>query len=272
MNAPKSEFRQEAVAWLNSKDRNLDKGIALLKKANYKPFVVENFEQNKNRKDIPKKLLVEIRLYIRYCNNPNVDDAIHEDEIPLVNPEAKFTNIEELLQSEYPDSVKKLLSEFRDLYVERSKQHKGLKDVGEANDEKSMAERKRIGLVMDAASRRMDELWKAYEDYQSSGKEPDESLFAEPFNPEVVVDEEQKENSSPTPLELPDDMERLKKMSENWRTKIHKAENKLNYQSERKSDKLNPMPDGPKRITQEKRVARLKEEKTAIDTKIAELI
>lgn len=270
MGTPKTEFRQEAIDWQNSKDRSLEKGLYILKNAGYKPAVIENFEKNKGRRDIPKKVLIEIRNYVRYCTKPDINNAMHEDELPFINPEEKFSNIEQLLQQEYPTSVKILLTEFHELYTERSKQHNTLKAVGEANDEKSMAERKRIGIIMDAASRRMDTLWKAFEEYRESGIEPNESLFEKPFNPETIV----KENSDQTKvklLPLPDSIEDLKKMSENWRTKIVKSENKLNYQSEKKGTKLNPMPSGPKRITQEKRIAKLKEEKTAIDTKLAEL-
>lgn len=271
MDTPKTEFRQEAIDWQNSKDRSIEKGLAILKKAGYKPTVIENFEKNKDRRDIPKKVLIEMRNYVRYCTKPDINNALHEDELPFINPEEKFSNIEQLLQKEYPASIKKLLTEFRDLYIERSKQHNALKSVSETNDEKSMAERKRIGVIMDAASRRMDTLWKAFEEYSESGKEPDESLFTEPFNPETIV-KDKTDQPKVKALILPDNVDELKKMSENWRTKISKAENKLNFQSDnKKGKKPNPMPAGPKRITQEKRIAKLKEEKTAIDTKIAEL-
>ncbi len=265
----KTEFRQKAVAWLNSKDRNFDNGISILKDAGYKPYVVANFEKNKNRGDAPSKLVKEIRLYIRYNVNPNSPD--HEDEVPFVDPEQSFeTNIEKLLSNEYPPLVKQLLTEYRDLYTGRSIMHKDLKSVGEQNDEKSTAERKRISTMIDASSRRMDILWPVFEEYQKSGKEPDASLFEKPFNPEEVAAAATEEKKDPV-LKLPEDMEELKKMSENWRTKLLKAENMLEFQTVKKGSKPNPMSDGPKRILQEKRIAKLKEEKEAIDLKIAEL-
>ncbi|MDH6355490.1 hypothetical protein M2132_001833 [Dysgonomonas sp. PH5-45] len=68
---------------------------------------------------------------------------------------------------------------------------------------------------------------------------------------------------------LPDSIEELKKMSENWRTKILKAENMLNYQSESKKGKEpNPMPEGIKRINLINRILILKKEKANIDAKI----
>ena len=264
----KTEFRQKAVEWLNSKDRNFDKGLSILKDAGYKPYVVGNFEKNRNRGDIPKKLLAEIRLYIRYCSNPQTDNPIHEDEPPFVDPEQSFeTNIEKLLSNEYPPLVKQLLTEYRELYTGRSIMHKDLKAVGEQNDEKSTTERKRISTMIDASSRRMDILWPAFEEYQKSGKEPDASLFEKPFDAANVVVATPKVEE----FILSDSMDKLKKMSENWRTKLLKAENMLEFQTVRKGTKPNPMPDGPKRIMQEKKIAKLKEEKEAIDLKIAEL-
>lgn len=263
----KTEFRQKAVEWLNSKDRNFDQGISILKDAGYKPFVVENFEKNKSRRDVPDKLLKEIRLYIRYSINP--DSPEHEDEVPFVDPEESFeTNIEKLLSNEYPPLVKQLLTEHRDLYTGRSIMHKDLKAVGEQNDEKSTAERKRIGAMIDASSRRMDILWPAFKEYQETGKEPDASLFEKPFDPASIVATPPKEENK---LILPNNMEELKKMSENWRTKLLKAENMLEFQTVKKGTKPNLMPAGPKRILQEKKIAKLKEEKEAIDLKIAEL-
>ncbi|MDH6355467.1 hypothetical protein M2132_001810 [Dysgonomonas sp. PH5-45] len=269
MDNPKTDLRQKAIDWLNS-GRNLDSGLEILKEAGYKPHVISNFYKNRSRRDIPKKILQEVRNYIRYCTNPQINNSVHEDEPPVGNPDEKFEgNIDKELQKEYPGIIKQLLTDFRDLYIDRSKQHAALKAVGEANDEKSMGERKRVSMVIDAESRRMDTLWKAFEEYKTLGLLPGESLFAEPFNPETIV--EQKNQKKEKPFILPDDAVSLKKMSENWRTKIVKAENKLQYQSEKQGDKPNPIPVGPKRITQEKRISQLKEEKLAIDTKIAEL-
>ena len=265
----KIEFRQEAVEWLNSTERDFNKGINILKAAEYKPYVVDNFEKNKNRGDVQKKLLAEIRLYIRYCTNPESGNPIHEDEPPFVDPEKAFeTNIETLLSNEYPPLVKQLLTEYRDLYTGRSIMHKDLKAVGEQNDEQSTTERKRLLAIIDASSRRMDVLWPAFEEYRTSGNEPEASLFEKPFDPANIVVIPPKEVKEFT---LPDGVDQLKKMSENWRTKLHKAENMLEFQTAKKGTKPNPMPEGPKRILQEKKISQLKEEKDAIDLKIANL-
>jgi hypothetical protein len=263
------EQRQKAVEWLNSKDRSFDKGISILKEAGYKPHVTANLEKNRNRRDVPGKLLREIRLFIRYCVHPDAPE--HEDEPPFVNPEEKQdANIQAELSKEYPPVIKKLLSEHSDLYKGRSIMHKDLKAVGENNDEKSAAQRQRLGVMIDASSRRMDILWKAFDEYKQSGTLPEESLFEKPFNPEDSVKAKTEDNSE-NKLFIPESVEELKKLSENLRIKIRKGENRLEYRQETIGDKPDPMPDGPKRVKQEKRIENFKKHKEAVDLKLAEL-
>ena len=270
-------LRQQVVDFLNSKDRSVDAGIKLLEETGYKPHVTANFKKNISRKDIPGKVLGELRLYLRYYVNP--DNSIHDDDNdPFVDPDVavktKFDT--EVENPQYPDIIKKALYEWRDLYTARSLQHKNLKDVGEKNDEPSVTQRKWVGLVMDVTSRRMDDLYKAVTAYKESETLPSEELFAIPFNPEAqakvsLEPKAPKSAKGKAKLELPDDLAVLNKMKENLRTKILKAENRLNFQTEKKQEKPNPMPEGPKRIELIKRIEGLKADKLAIETKIANL-
>lgn len=270
-------LRQQVVDFLNSKDRSVDAGIKLLEETGYKPHVTANFKKNISRQDIPTKVLGELRLYLRYYVNP--DNSIHDDDNdPFVDPDVavktKFDT--EVENPQYPDIVKKALYEWRDLYTARSLQHKNLKAVGEKNDVPSINQRKWIGLLMDSTSRRMDDLYKAVTVYKESGTLPSAELFAIPFNPEdqAKVSLEPKAPKSvkgKAKLELPDDLAVLNKMKENLRTKILKAENRLNFQTEKRQEKPNPMPEGPKRIELIKRIDGLKADKLAIETKIANL-
>lgn len=272
-----AEMRQEAIDWLNGK-RDTEKGLEILEKSGYKPHVCEIFRKNFNRKDIPGKVLLEIRNYLRYFATPTSE--IHKDELigneldDQVN-EKVLSNIEkELANDEYPAIIKQLLTEFHGLYQQRSLLHKGLKEVGEGNDLKSTTERKRILFVTDAISRRMDALWQAMEAYKAYGTLPSEELFATSFDPDkVVVPEDDKKDSdkSKSELVLATDVDGLKKQSENWRTKLSKAQNRLDYQDEKKADKPNPMPEGPKRITLLKRIDQLKAEKETIDLALANM-
>ena len=73
-------------------------------------------------------------------------------------------------------------------------------------------------------------------------------------------------------LVLPEKLDDLLKMQDNWRSKILKAENVLSFQSETKKGKEpNPIPEGYKRTKLENRVTLLKEQKAKIDSKIEKL-
>jgi hypothetical protein len=63
----------------------------------------------------------------------------------------------------------------------------------------------------------------------------------------------------------------LKKLKENLRIKIAKAENRLEFQTDTKGEKPNPMPEGPKRAELVKRIAEMKKQKEAVEYKIVEL-
>lgn len=272
-----AEMRQEAIDWLNGK-RDTEKGLEILEKSGYKPHVSAIFRKNVTRKDIPGKVLLEIRNYLRYFATPTSEvhkDELTEDEISDQLNERALSNIEkELANEEYPQIIKQLLTEFHGLYQQRSILHKGLKEVGEGNDLKSTTERKRILFVTDAISRRMDALWQAMEAYKADGTLPSEELFATSFDPDKVVvpEDDKKEPEKPkSELVLATDVDGLKKQSENWRTKLSKAQNRLDYQDEKKANKPNPMPEGPKRITLIKRIDQLKAEKETIDLALANM-
>ena len=66
-------------------------------------------------------------------------------------------------------------------------------------------------------------------------------------------------------------MEALKKLKKNTTSKLVKAKNMLDYQKESKQPELSPMPDGPKRAKQEKRVKQLNEFIDKIEYRIVEL-
>ena len=65
--------------------------------------------------------------------------------------------------------------------------------------------------------------------------------------------------------------EKLQKMRKSVATKILRARNMLEFQQESKADKPNPMPECPKRVKYETKIANLTEELEKIDYAIAAL-
>jgi hypothetical protein len=275
-----AELREKATAWLNSKNRDIDSGLEILREANYKPHVISIFEANKNRRDIPDKVTQEIRNYLRYFANPTKD--IHKDELLpedadlLVKEKEFMSNIQiEIANDQYPDIVKQLLVEFNEDYNKRSIAHKEIKEVGESNDDESCGKRKVLMNRIKNYSSRMDILWPLFEAYKADPEAlPSEEIVLAAFNPDEVTEEDANdddEKKDGKELVLATTVDGLKKQSENWRTKLLKAENKLNFGTEKKADKPNPIPEGPTRIKQVKRIERLTAEKLAIDTALANM-
>lgn len=270
------QLREKVAAYINrdSRRKTVDEGLKLLQQTGYKPNVYDNFLQNKFRRDIPQKIDRVLRGYLRYPITPNdPDHTDSEKEIPAeVN--VNFEKITEEIavagsSKEYPDTVKKVLTEYSDLYKQRSILHKELKEIGETNSDEAVVKRKTIAASILGISHRMEELWTSFSAYKESGAIPSEDLLKTPFDPQNPVKPDEKKKPS-SELTLADDLEGLKKQKDNWRIKIAKAENKLLYQSEKKLAKENPMPKGPKRVTLEKRIEKLKAEKEQIEYAIAE--
>ena len=271
-----TEVRQKVVDWVNSKSKDFATGLELLKLTGYKPHVYAIFNANRNRKDIPAKVEQELRLFLRYYANPS--NPIHTDQVPnfFQTHEPKQENLEVAFDKngtdgvQYPDVIKKAIAEHSDLYKQRSMLHAQLKSHGEDNSETATKKRSKDLLVIEACSRRMDQLWHAIDSFKANGFLPDADLFKTPFDPVKAVAKAAPKTTEPT-LALAGDLVGLKKQSENWRIKISKAENRLNYQQDKKADKAKPMPEGPKRILLVKRITKLKAEKGVIDIALANM-
>lgn len=272
-----TDLRNEVTAWLNSKKKSLDQGLELMRKTGYKPHVYQIFLKNKNRHDIPSKVENQLRLFLRYYANPN--NPIHQDEIhDFYQKNESEVKIQQLGFVEdkdfdlYPVQVKDCITQFRNLYTQRSKMHNELKNAGEGNTTKETGKRALLLAKMETISRRMDELWQAVDAWKANAYLPSEQLLAVKLDLNKIELPKQVEQKPAAPdFDLATDVDGLKKQSDNWRTKIVKAKNRLKYQSDTKKAKEDPMPAGPKRITLEKRITRLEEQKLIIDTALAQL-
>jgi hypothetical protein len=273
-----TDIRIEVTKWLNSKNKDLTVGFELMKKTGYKPHVLQILYSNKSRRDVPAKLENQLRLFLRYYANPQ--NPIHKDELTdadfylkhnedlPVNNQVIFSDKENL--DLYPESIKNCLLEFRDLYVKRSKLHTDLKKAGEGNTASETKARELYMVKIEAISRRMDELWGCVDQFKKNGFLPSDTIVNNKLDvTKIKVNKPEKVKEEK--FIVGDDVEILKKQSDNWRTKILKAKNRLKYQTDNKQPKENPMPEGPKRIALERRIQKLEKEKLTIDTALAKL-
>lgn len=264
--------------------KNIDEGLSLLNKSGYKPEVYAILSANKNRQDVPKKIDTILREYLRYKFTPeakiveNTDinagnTTIVEDvNDPTLELMKTFNNVIEKVGKkfeEFPVNVQKAITQYRELYTMRSILHNELKGIGEKNDEESTAIRQKISDKILAISQKLESLFTAFETYVSKNEDISDETVIE-LNFEYIT-KESDDDAEKKEFVVATTVEDLQKQKENWRIKILKAENQLLYQSDKKLDVENKMPEGPKRIKKEKQLEKLLAEKSIIDTELAKL-
>lgn len=288
MNDNYSESREKAIAWINSKKRDFTAGLAILQDSKYKPVAVSKVakwgETNKFAND---KLIALIYEYIGKWMRP--EDPKHKDEQQDGEVDAfEFTPklVEEVNgicdEQGYPTIVRHIVHAFYALHRKRASMHEQAAAL-EGNTPEVVLERQNLLSGVEAISARMDELWKAKTLYEVDGTPPGTELFevlpegeesfipAEDDTETIKKDTEAKQESTEFIVPPEADLDELKKLKKNTTSKIVKAKNMLDYQKESKQPDPAPMPDGPKRAKQEKRVKQLTEFIEKIDYRIVEL-
>ena len=285
MNDNYSESREKAIAWINSRNRDFTEGLAILQDSKFKPVAVSKVarwgEANKFAKD---KLLTLIYEYIGKWIRP--EDPKHNDEDPdetvaaFEFPTKLAEQVKAMCDEQgYPVIIRHVVHAFYALHRNRAAMHEQAAAL-EGNTPEVVLERQNLLSGVEAISARLDELWKAKTLYEVDGTVPGADLFEVlPEGEESLITsvETLKEATEKTPEStdyiIPDeaDLEALKKLKKNTTSKLVKAKNMLDFQKESKQPELAPMPDGPKRAKQEKRVMQLTEFIEKIEYRIVEL-
>ena len=285
MNDNYSESREKAIAWINSRNRDFTEGLAILQDSKFKPVAVSKVarwgEANKFAKD---KLLTLIYEYIGKWIRP--EDPKHNDEDPdetvaaFEFPTKLAEEVKAICDEQgYPIIIRHVVHAFYALHRKRAAMHEQAAAL-EGNTPEVVLERQNLLSGVEAISARLDELWKAKTLYEVDGTVPGADLFEVlPEGEESLITsvETLKEATEKTPEStdyiIPDeaDLEALKKLKKNTTSKLVKAKNMLDFQKESKQPELAPMPDGPKRAKQEKRVMQLTEFIEKIEYRIVEL-
>lgn len=176
-----------------------------------------------------------------------VEPYSHDKFVPIISDSTL---------SQYPKVIRRLKMEYQENYQVRSMLHKKMtKDIPDNNAIENVTKRKELLVEIHTKSARMEYLYrfiKKYEDYK------------------VVPLEEEVWPREKT-VDLPDDIEELKRLKKNLQTNNSKDSNLLLYQQKTKAEKENPMPVGPKRTRIELRIKKKEKEILAIDNKIVEL-
>ena len=175
-------------------------------------------------------------------------------------------------QPAYPSVIAKIIYDFRECYNERSRQHRLLAELGEVNTQAVCAERKDIIARIGCLSKRMSLLAAVKKQFEQNKELPSEEQLDELYKEKNAPKEQLDTESDDTDISALS-IEELKKAKSNAKSKITKAKNMLLYSSESKpkGGKENPLPDCPKRVKYEKKIADQETLVEKIEYRLAEL-
>lgn len=284
--------RREGIAWLNSAKREYNTGVAILAKSGYKTIVSSKLAKLGEKPHTREKLEYEIRQMIKVWYHPDdprfedvdlADDAVPGNDgrsgtVPEATAAAIVTIAEKELAREtdeqpaYPPVIAKIIYDFRDCYNERSRLHRLLAEQGESNTAAVCSQRKDIVTRIASLSNRMTLLAAIKQQYEQNKELPTDEQLDELYKKVDAAEEKPEKEDEQTDISSLS-VEELKKAKSNAKSKITKAKNMLLYSSESKpkDGKENPLPDCPKRVRYEKKVADQEALVEKIEYRLAEL-
>jgi hypothetical protein len=273
------EARSAAMKWLAQPvdKRNYAAGLQILGKSGFKPTIhamlLRKGEQPWTAEKLTSCLRDVIQLYYnpddpRFTDVPDVDDLNDRDgEHQSINEQvamAKTADTESF--NKMPEVMQLVIKAFADAYKQRAKLARQRLEIGENNDEESVARRKEIGEQMESLTAYMDALAPLKEAYDRDGKVPDKTEFEN-----IAISVQQKQSAEPEPKTdyKTMDTEALRKRRKSLTNQITRKENQLLYQSDSKQPTENPMPDSPKRVKLTNQVESLKAERSKVEYELA---
>lgn len=285
------EARREGIKWLNSQKRDYVTGVNILSRSGYKGFVAARLARQGEKPHTREKLEYEIRQMIKvwyHPDDPRFQDVDLSDDATPGNDGRAETVSEETAaaivtiaekelareadeQPAYPPVIAKIIYDFRECYNERSRQHRLLSELGETNTAAVCAQRKDISARIGYLSERMTLLAAIKRQYEEKNVLPSDQELDELYKKTGPTENPEPEEDETDISTL--GIEELKKAKSNAKSKITKAKNMLLYSSESKpkDGKENPLPDCPKRVKYEKKVADQEALVEKIDYRLAEL-
>lgn len=283
------KHRQAAINWLNGK-RDFDSGIKVLEESKFKPGVVaklkrvgEKGPEAKARLVYLMRSLVQAWAMPEEVANDNIDPATgvdaNEDTTIYTDSSEAYINmaIEKLTvdPEAYPKRIASVIREYADAYKRRDILHKQLADLPEDNDEATVAKRKELSDEIKAKTELMERMYPLYEKFQSLKEdisEEDIQSLEQPTDDNESNDEKDSSINEPGVGNFDGrTKEELQKIRKSVATKIGRAKNMLEYQQETKAETPNPMPESPKKVKYETKIANLTKELEQIDYAIAKL-
>ncbi|WP_308229779.1 hypothetical protein [uncultured Prevotella sp.] len=282
------DARTQAMKWLALpvNKRNFAVGLQILGKSGYKPNVhamlVRKGEQPWTVDKLTTCLRDVIQVYYnpddpRFAEVPDVDDLNDRDgEHQSVNEQESMAKSADTTSfKQMPEVMQLVVKAYADAYKQRAKLARQRTEIGENNDDESVARRKQIGEQMDQLTSYMDALAPLKEAYDHDGTVPDRATFDSIKNYSMVTkcmaafDQRPKVTVGKVDYHLMYTVQ-LRTRRKSLTNQITRKENQLLYQSNSKQAVENPMPDSPKRVKLLKQIESLKAERSKVEYELAE--
>lgn len=272
--------RNRAIEWLNSRTRDFNEGLAILKSTGYKPGVLRVLAKHgPNGPSAMERLAFHIAAYANMTSAdiPDDDAELHifeGKESPTVS-DGKSILYAIKLQSEgkkqYTPAVTELLKHYSYCYETRSNNENEMANLPEDNTDEVVNKRLQLADSINECTDEMERLYPLWARYVNDS--------VEPTLEEIEGSAEQKEDDDSSDEETDGDSdddryasmtkEELQREQRSVSTKISRAQNMLDYQQESKGDTPNPLLD-PVKITKYKaKIERLTPELEKIRLAIA---
>ena len=281
------DARTQAMKWLALpvNKRNFAVGLQILGKSGYKPNVhamlVRKGEQPWTVDKLTTCLRDVIQVYYnpddpRFAEVPDVDDLNDRDgeHQSVSDQESMAKSADTASFKQMPEVMQLVVKAYADAYKQRAKLARQRTEIGENNDDESVARRKQIGEQMDQLTSYMDALAPLKEAYDHDGTVPDRATFDSIKNYSMVTkcmaafDQRPKVTVGKVDYHLMYTVQ-LRTRRKSLTNQITRKENQLLYQSNSKQAVENPMPDSPKRVKLLKQIESLKAERSKVEYELA---
>lgn len=273
----------EITNWLNS-DRKYDDGVFLYQKYGKNPALKrlfpgrEKFQSEKLAYELGKLIGLGFSQKIASPAPVNNQDSapaetLREDpDTVTIEKAEKFAGKaqaaaetlgalaagEPVSAGNYPPVINRIIAEFSRLYNERAMLKKQENDTPDENTPDNIEKRRVIIEKIESISKRMDILYTAKKAYLENNIAPNEKELYPASNQQTTA-----ETTGSGKLIM---------KRNNLRSSITRANNMLEYQSQKKAEKSNPMPECPKRKELEQRIKEKEKELAEIEMKLKDAI
>jgi hypothetical protein len=236
---------QEKVKKWVAEGCDFDAGIAILANMGRHKQLVRVMSNRPNR--YADKLRYELLKAAGLNTGLLVNNSLPILDIPgdefEPHPDGVASNGKSSGSGQLPSEVEKVIKFHADAFKTRSILHEAMANLPNDNTDALVSQRKELSDQIAECSEIVDVMYKAKEDYYVNNIIPDiKALTAKKLAEEKPV------------LDLPEDMEELKKMKKNLQSANTKDQCMLDYRQTTRGEKKNPLPDSPKRIKIELRM------------------